>query len=69
MSNYREKIVDAITNEITWRDYSEQEILEIEKHLEEIAKEKTEQASKAQARQALLDKLGITEDEARLLLG
>lgn len=69
MNNYREKIVDAITGEISWRDYSLEEIAEIEKDLEQTAKEKAEQAAKAQARQALLDRLGITEDEAKLLLG
>ena len=33
-----------------------------------LAKE-TEETTKAATKQALLDKLGITEDEARLLLG
>jgi hypothetical protein len=69
MNNYREKIVDAITGEISWRDYSLEEIAEIEKDLEQTAKERALREAKAQARQALLDKLGITEDEAKLLLG
>jgi hypothetical protein len=38
--------------------YSEEELVNLEA-----------EAAKAQARQALLDKLGITEDEAKLLLG
>jgi hypothetical protein len=41
-------------------------------YLEKLAKKEAEELAKAEAatkRQALLDKLGITEDEARLLLG
>jgi hypothetical protein len=34
-----------------------------------IAEMRAEKATKAAQRQALLDRLGITEDEARLLLG
>jgi hypothetical protein len=33
------------------------------------AEEQAAEAAKQQARQALLDKLGITEEEAKLLLG
>lgn len=33
------------------------------------AQEKTDKAAKAAAKAALLDKLGISEDEAKLLLG
>ena len=69
MSEYKEKIVDAITGEVTWRDYSEAEVLQIEKNLEEIAKAKAEAESKAAAKAALLNKLGITAEEAQLLLG
>lgn len=34
-----------------------------------VEREKIEELQKISARQALLDKLGITEEEARLLLG
>ena len=69
MSEYKEKIVDAITGEVTWRDYSEAEIMQIEKNLEEIAKEQAEAEAKAAQRQAVLDRLGLTADEAKLILG
>ena len=43
---------------------------EIDAAIEQIkADELTESATKAAQRQALLERLGITEDEARLLLG
>ena len=43
---------------------------EIDATIEQIkADELTEAATKAAQRQALLERLGITEDEARLLLG
>ena len=35
----------------------------------QVAKEQTEIEAKAAARQAILDRLGLTEEEARLLLG
>jgi len=44
--------------------------VEIQQAIEEIKTEDAEKIiSQAAKRQALLDKLGITEDEARLLLG
>jgi hypothetical protein len=69
MSEYKEKIVNAITGEVTWRDYSEQEVSKIKKNLEDIAEEKTAAEAKATARQAVLDRLGLTAEEAQLLLG
>jgi hypothetical protein len=69
MSEYKEKIVDAITGEVIWRDYSEEEVLQIENNLKQIAAEQAEAETKATARAAILDRLGITEDEARILLG
>ena len=43
---------------------------EIDNAIEQVkADEITEAATKATQRQALLERLGITEDEARLLLG
>ena len=69
MSEYKEKIVDAITGEEIWRDYSKKEIAEIENNLKEIAKEQAEATVKETARQAIFDRLGLTADEAKLLLG
>lgn len=69
MSEYKEKIVDAITGEVIWRDYFEAEVLQIEKNLEEIAKEQAEAEAKEAARQAIADRLGLTAEELQVLLG
>ena len=63
------KFVNASTGEEVLREMNDAEFA---KHQEVIAEweAKRNAAIEAQAkRQALLDKLGITEDEARLLLG
>ena len=68
---YKEKIVDK-TGKETFRNYTEAEIAEVE--LEIAAKQAEAQtkaeaeATKAAEKAALLAKLGITEDEAKLLL-
>lgn len=54
---------------ITERDETAQEIAEREARETELAIRKAETEAKATARQAILDRLGITEEEARLLLG
>lgn len=66
-----EKEFNTITGEetITERDATAQEIAERQAAEAAFAARQSELAAKAQARQALLDKLGITEDEAKLLLG
>jgi len=66
---YREKIINIETGEETWREYTAQEIAEVERAQAEAAEIAVKQAEAAAKRQALLDKLGITEEEARLLLG
>ena len=65
---YREKIVNLETGEETWREYTAQEIAEVERAQAEAAEIAVKQAEAAAKRQALLDKLGITEEEAKLLL-
>lgn len=69
---YIERIVE-LDGSITEREFTAEEIkaLEVEraKIEAEQAREAAELAAKTQARQALLNKLGITEEEARLLLG
>lgn len=69
MSNYKEKIIDSQTGEETWRDYTPEEITEVEKALAKAKIKEAEQAAKAEQRAALLERLGITEEEAKLLLG
>ena len=66
---YKEKIVDAITGEETWRDYTRQEIQELEKNQAQIQVKIAEAAQKEAAKQAILEKLGLTADEAAVLFG
>jgi len=51
------------------RDATADEIAKIESQRSEAQAEAKAKADKASAREALLDKLGITADEAQLLLG
>jgi hypothetical protein len=68
---YLEKIVDAITGEETIIEY--EQTAADKKIREERAKEfaaaQAEADAKAAQRQAILDRLGLTADEAKLLLG
>lgn len=67
-NSYGEKIIDAITGKETWRDYTLAEIAEVEKAQAEAAARIAKAAEKEAARKAIFDKLGITEEEAKLLL-
>jgi len=51
------------------REMNDVEFAQYQADQERYATEATEAATKAAQRQALLTRLGITEDEARLLLG
>ena len=62
------KIVNAETGEEIVRDATSDEIAQMELDAKQSLKEKTEAQKKATDRQTLLDKLGITAEEARLLL-
>jgi len=66
-------INDVLTGETITRDLTDDETTELKTvfadeklYLKKLA---AEAAARATARQALLDKLGITADEAKLLLG
>lgn len=66
---YIEKIVDTVTGEESTKPLSDKEIKEIEKNIIE-AQQIVEASEKAAiARAAVLEKLGLTLDEAKLLLG
>ena len=56
------------TGEITKRDLTAKEIAQREKDIADFVAQKAEAEAKATAKAALLNRLGITEDEARLLL-
>lgn len=67
---YKEKIFNAETGKEIWRDYSAEEIAEVEAAQAEAAKKKLLQsevdAKKAEA-QAKLAALGLTADDLRAL--
>lgn len=62
----------AETNETVIVELTKEEIAEVKARAleaeKEKAKEEAEAKAKAEAKAALLDRLGITEDEAKLLL-
>lgn len=66
---YKEKIVDITTGKITWRDYTAEEIAEAEAAQLRSQAEIEAEAAKAVEKAALLTRLGITAEEAALLLG
>jgi FMN-dependent NADH-azoreductase len=57
------------TGEIIERDLTEAELAQMEIDAIESAAQKAAYEAKVQAKAELLDRLGITEDEAKLLLG
>lgn len=56
------------TNEVIDREMTDVEFAQWKKEQEETAVKEAELAAKEAARQALLNKLGITAEEAKLLL-
>jgi hypothetical protein len=63
------KEVNCTTGEEIVRDATAQEIAQMELDAANSAAAKVEAEAKAAEKQALLDRLGITADEAKLLLG
>ena len=72
MTKYTEKIVDVTTGEETSREFTKEEIADLVKEQktldEKSAVRKAEVAAGISDRLAILTKLGLTEDEAKLLL-
>jgi hypothetical protein len=63
------KIVNLETGEEIVRDATADEIAQIELDAANALERKAEAEAKAAEKQALLDRIGITADEAKLLLG
>jgi hypothetical protein len=63
------KILDCTTGEEITRDATAAEIAQKETDASNYAARQAEAEAKATQKAALLDRLGITEDEAKLLLG
>ena len=62
-------IVDAITGEVVEREQTTAEKTQAAKDKAEAEAQAEALEAKAVARQAVLDRLGLTEQEAQLLLG
>ena len=65
----QEKIVNTITNETTFRDYTEEQLTQVETAKLETEYRLLKENEIIAAKLALFNRLGITEDEAKLLLG
>jgi hypothetical protein len=67
---YNEKIVDTITGEITIREYTPEEVAEVEAAIEKARLKREEAKAREDARQSALSKLidlGLTEEEIAAL--
>jgi hypothetical protein len=60
---------NVTTGEIIERELTAAELHQLEQDQAEYAAKQAETEAKATARQAILDRLGLTAEEARLLLG
>ena len=63
------KIVNCETGEEIIRDANAEEIAQMQIDAANAATRKAEAEAKAAARQAILDRLGLTADETKLILG
>ena len=67
---YKEKIIDINTGEITWRNYTSEEVAEVEKAQAEAQAKVIEMQEHEATRQSALNKLidlGLTEEEIAAL--
>jgi hypothetical protein len=63
------KIVNCETGEEIVRDFTAEEIAQMELDKAEGAARKAEAEAKASERQAILDRIGLTADELKTILG
>ena len=63
------QIHDVATGEIVVREMNADELAQLEKDKKQAQLDAQAQTAKQAARQAVLDKLGLTADEANALLG
>lgn len=62
-------IINCETGEVTERELNEEELKQFEIDKKETLARKKEEEKKIVTREAILERLGLTEEEARLLLG
>lgn len=63
------RIHDLATNEVIDREMNDDEFAQYQTDQASAKAEKAEAEAKEAARQAILDRLGLTADEAKLILG
>jgi hypothetical protein len=63
------QIINCETGEVIERDFNEEELAQVEIDTEMIAESNAIIEDKAATKAALLERLGITADEAALLIG
>jgi hypothetical protein len=63
------QIIDALTGEVQIVKLTDEEVAQIEQGYADYESRLAEKTVKAAAKAALLERLGITADEAALLLG
>jgi len=68
-SKLQVKVVNVTTGEEIVRDATADEIAQIEINAANAAARKAEAEAKAAQRQAILDRLGLSQEEANILLG
>jgi hypothetical protein len=66
---YIERIVNADTNEVIEQNYTKAQLDEVEDFNKKLKAQQVAETQKATDKAALLTKLGITSEEAALLLG
>ena len=69
MSTPKMTIIDAVTGETTTRNLTAKELAELEADKVETEAAAATKLAKEAARQAVLDKLGLTANEAAALFG
>jgi hypothetical protein len=69
MTNPIIKIIDLSTNEVIERPMNDEEFAALLESAAKTAAFEANIAAKTEARQAVLDRLGITAEEAQLILG
>ena len=65
---YTEKIINITTGEEIIRPYTTKEIAEVKKEIADLEAKAMLNREKATEKAALLERLGMTDDEAKLLL-
>ena len=63
------RVHDSISDEVIDREMNDAEFAEYNKLIDELAQEKIARETMATERQAIADRLGLTADELKLLLG